>query len=338
MTTAPIPGSLLNKLNPLKGLDEEGRRDFARRYRALQEQLDNPADRLKVMDSQGIESAVNFAALPGIEVHFEDDYEALYANLNALNRYLRRGVGLQLPGPPVHPAVHLLRRPRRRARAARADHEGSRCRRSSRPPAARRCTPRRSGPRTTASGRSAARPGINLATHLGSVTRYAPRARSGTRTRSCSATWTPSSGSSTTATGPAMETVGAAILQGWFARFPNMKLLLSEQGTRVAALPAAQAGPRLPHGPAGHLGQADPATVAATSREHCFVAPFPEENLDRVVEAVGVEPIVFGSRLPPRRGPARPDGLPRASSRTCPTTRSRAVMRGNLARFLGQED
>ena len=30
---------------------------------------------------------------------------------------------------------------------------------------------------------------------------------------------------------PAMETVGAAILQGWFARFPKMQLLLSEQGT-----------------------------------------------------------------------------------------------------------
>src|ERR1700693_3507863 len=71
MATAPIPGSLLSKLNPLKGLDEEGRKDFARRYRAMQEQLDNPADRVKVMDAQGVQSAVNFAVVPGIEVHFE---------------------------------------------------------------------------------------------------------------------------------------------------------------------------------------------------------------------------------------------------------------------------
>jgi hypothetical protein len=41
LTTAPIPGSLLNKLNPLKELDEEGRKEFARRYRALQEQLNH---------------------------------------------------------------------------------------------------------------------------------------------------------------------------------------------------------------------------------------------------------------------------------------------------------
>jgi hypothetical protein len=65
-----IPGSLLNKLNPLKGLDAEGRRDFAQHYRALQPLLDNPADRLTVMDSQGIEAAVNYAAI-ATEYEFE---------------------------------------------------------------------------------------------------------------------------------------------------------------------------------------------------------------------------------------------------------------------------
>ena len=87
-TANVIPGSLLTKLNPLKSLDAEGRRDFANKYRALQEFLDNPDDRLAVMDSQGIEATVNFATLPGSEPEFEDDYEGLYANLNALNRYL----------------------------------------------------------------------------------------------------------------------------------------------------------------------------------------------------------------------------------------------------------
>ena len=63
LSRQPIPGSLLTKLNPLKSLDTEGRKDFAKRYRALQEFLDNPVDRLAVMDSQGIQATVNFATL-----------------------------------------------------------------------------------------------------------------------------------------------------------------------------------------------------------------------------------------------------------------------------------
>jgi len=60
-----VPGALLTKLNPLKSLDREGRIEFARRYRELQEHLDNPSDRLAVMGSQGVECAVNYATLPG---------------------------------------------------------------------------------------------------------------------------------------------------------------------------------------------------------------------------------------------------------------------------------
>ena len=78
-----VPGSLLTRLNPLRELDAEGRKEFARKYRAMQEQLDNPADRLTVMDAQGIEAAVNYATLPGTEVEFEDDFDGLYANLTA---------------------------------------------------------------------------------------------------------------------------------------------------------------------------------------------------------------------------------------------------------------
>src|ERR1700722_9245454 len=95
---APIPGSLLTKLNPLKSLDAAGRREFAEKYRALQEFLDNPDDRLAVMDSQGIEATVNFATLPGSEPEFEDDYEGLYPNLNALNRNLGEVWGYNTEG------------------------------------------------------------------------------------------------------------------------------------------------------------------------------------------------------------------------------------------------
>ena len=83
-----IPGSLLNRLNPLRSLDEEGRADFVKHYRALQPLLDNPADRTSVMDDQGIQATINFAGPLGLEFEFEHDLEGLYANLRAINRYI----------------------------------------------------------------------------------------------------------------------------------------------------------------------------------------------------------------------------------------------------------
>jgi predicted TIM-barrel fold metal-dependent hydrolase len=72
-------------------------------------------------------------------------------------------------------------------------------------------------------------------------------------------------------------------------------------------------------------------------RHHCFVAPFPEENVDRVIEAAGVDPIVFGSDFP--HGEGLPDpSVYLGQLRNLSEAQSRAVMRGNLARFLDQPD
>jgi predicted TIM-barrel fold metal-dependent hydrolase len=64
------------------------------------------------------------------------------------------------------------------------------------------------------------------------------------------------------------------------------------------------------------------------------VAPFPEENVPRAVEAVGIEPIVFGSDFP------HGEGLPDPSAymgqiATFNEEQQKAIMRGNLARYLG---
>ena len=41
-------------------------------------------------------------------------------------------------------------------------------------------------------------------------------------------------------------------------------------------------------------------------RQHFIVAPFPEENVERVVAEIGIEPIVFGSDFPHGEGLAHP--------------------------------
>jgi predicted TIM-barrel fold metal-dependent hydrolase len=66
------------------------------------------------------------------------------------------------------------------------------------------------------------------------------------------------------------------------------------------------------------------------------VAPFPEENVPRVVEAVGVEPIVFGSDFP--HGEGLPDpSVYLGQIATFSEEQQKAIMRGNLARYLNIE-
>ena len=290
--------------------------EFARQYRELQEHLDNPADRLAVMDSQGIESAVNFAALPGIEVRVRGRLRGPLRQPQRPQPLPGRRVGLQLREPALHPAVHLLRRPRDGAEAARGDHEGSRSPRSSRPRPARRCTPRRSGPENDRFWSICSEAGIKLATHLASVTRYARPGRGLERGRGDAGRHgrlpvglllrRPSRHGDGRRRHPA----------GLVRALPQDEAPPLRAGHGVGALPDPQDGPRLPHGPAGHVGQARPSDPADYFKEHCFVAPFPEENVDRVVEVVGTRADRVRLRLPPRRGPARADRRTSASSRT----------------------
>ncbi|MGE0878435.1 MAG: amidohydrolase family protein [Acidimicrobiia bacterium] len=328
---APIPGSLLNKLNPLRGLDEEGRKEFTRRYRALQEQLDNPTDRLNVMDAQGIDAAVNFVVVPGIEVHFEDDYDALYANLNALNRYLGEVWGYnhsdRLYTPPMvsfadpDAAVDQLKRimaievPKVIQTATGPSMHTSPFR-----------------PEMDRFWEICSEAGIGLSTHLASVTRYAAQGIEWSEDEvilgdMSAFQWTFYYGDR-----PAMETVGAAILQGWFARFPKMKLLLAEQGTVWLPYLIRKMDHAFLMGRRASWGK---LTMRPSDyfRKHCFVAPFPEENLDRVIEAVGVDPIVFGTDFP--HGEGLPDpSLYLGQLTNLSTADAKAVMRNNLGRFL----
>jgi predicted TIM-barrel fold metal-dependent hydrolase len=121
---------------------------------------------------------------------------------------------------------------------------------------------------------------------------------------------------------PAMETVGAAILQGWFARFPKMQLLLSEQGTVWVPYTIRKLDHAFLMGRRATWGKLD-RRPSEYFQEHCFVAPFPEENVDRVVEAVGIKPIVFGSDFP------HGEGLPEPEMYL-----GQLRNRDNLARFL----
>jgi predicted TIM-barrel fold metal-dependent hydrolase len=326
-----IPGSLLTRLNPLKELDAEGRKEFARKYREMQAQLDNPADRLAVMDAQGIEAAVNFATLPGIEVEFEDDFDGLYANLIALNRYLGTEWGYNYENRIFTPPFISFADPE--MALTQLDEimkiDVPKVIQTSSGPSMHTSPFRPDNDRFWSICSEA---GIKLATHLASVTRYAAQGEEWNEPEVMlgdmdAFQWVFYYGDR-----PAMETVGAAILQGWFARFPRMQLLLSEQGTVWAPYTLRKLDHAFLMGRRATWGKLE-MRPSEYFKQHCFVAPFPEENVERVVEAVGIEPIVFGSDFPHGEGLPDPDAyLVQLKSFT--DDQVKTIMRDNLSRFL----
>ncbi|HEX5588352.1 MAG TPA: amidohydrolase family protein [Acidimicrobiia bacterium] len=332
MGGAPVPGSLLTRLNPLKDLDAEGRKEFARKYRAMQEQLDNPADRLTVMDSQGIGAAVNFATLPGTEVEFEDDYDGLYANLTALNRYLGNEWGFNYENRLFTPPFVSFADPD--AALAQLDDimkiEVPKVIQTSQGPSMH-TSPFR--PENDRFWDICSEAGIKLTTHLATVTRYGAQGLDWSEEEVMLGDMNAFQWVFYYGDRPAMETAGAAILQGWFARFPKMQLLLSEQGTVWVPYTVRKLDHSFLMGRRASFGRKLERRPSEYFKDHVFVAPFPEENVDRIVEAVGTKPIVFGSDFP------HGEGLPEPSMylgqlKNLDETQTKEIMSDNLARFL----
>jgi predicted TIM-barrel fold metal-dependent hydrolase len=132
---------------------------------------------------------------------------------------------------------------------------------------------------------------------------------------------------------PAYETVAAAILQGLFARFPNIQLLLSEQGTVWVPYIVRKMDHAFLMGRRATWGKLE-MRPSEYFRRHIKVAPYPEENVDRVVESAGLEPVVFGSDFP--HGEGLPDPMLHLSQlKNFDADGVKAIMRDNLAGFLG---
>jgi predicted TIM-barrel fold metal-dependent hydrolase len=135
---------------------------------------------------------------------------------------------------------------------------------------------------------------------------------------------------------PAMELTAALVLHNFFGRFPKIKVCLSEMGT--VWLPytlrkmdhAFLMDRRAKWTDNGRLDRR-PSEIF---REHFIVAPFPEENVQRVVAEVGIEPIVFGSDFPHGEGLAFPNQYVGAQLGSFSEDDRRRIMRDNLGDFL----
>ena len=338
-----VPGMLLNRLNPLKGLSDEERRAFIEEFRSRAEAFGNRDLRLALMDEQGIDKALMFpAAAHDIEYEFADRIDALYANIRAFNRWMHEEVGFIAEGrmwlPPyisfADPECAVQELERVMAQGANVIQTKS--------------GHAHGGRDDPFGGRSLADPvfdrfwsicneaGVRLAVHLG-----------GTDYQKYGADWSEDPEAvfydfdafqwvNYWGDRPAMELTSALVLQNFFGRFPNMKVCLSEQGTVWVPYTirkmdhAFLLGRKATFSETGGLDRR-PSEIF---REHFVVAPFPEENVQRVVAEVGIEPIVFGSDFPHGEGLAFPGAYADAQLASFSPEQVRRIMRDNLEGFL----
>jgi predicted TIM-barrel fold metal-dependent hydrolase len=338
-----VPGMLLNRLNPLRDLDDEQRKAFVAEFRAKSEAFGNRDLRLALMDEQGIDKAVMYpAAAHDVEYEFADNVDAIYANVRAFNRWMHEEVGfvvrnrMWLPPyiPFADPELALKELETVMADGATAIQTKS--------------GHAHGGRNNPHGGRSLADPafdrlwarvneaGIRLCVHLGS-TDYQKYGADWSEDPEASFgdfdafQWMMYWGDR-----PAIELTAGLILHNFFGRFPNIRVLLSEQGT--VWLPytlrkmdhAFMMGRKAKWAAGGRLDKR-PSQIF---REHFLVAPFPEENMARVVEEVGIDPIVFGSDFPHGEGLAYPSKYVSAQLSAFSEPEQRLIMREHLETFL----
>jgi len=338
-----VPGMLLNRLNPLKDLSEEERKEFIAEFRNKSEAFGDRDLRLALMDEQGIDKGIMYPATAhDIEYEFADNVPALYANVRAFNRWMLEEVGYVVENrmwlPPyiafADPDLAVKELETVIAQGATLIQTKS--------------GHAHGGADNPFGGRSLADPvydrfwsivneaGVRLAVHLG-----------GTDYQKYGADWSEDPHAvfgdfdafqwmMYWGDRPAMELTAGLILHNFFGRFPNIKVVLSEQGT--VWLPYALRkmdhaflmGRKAKWAENGRLDRR-PSQIF---REHFVVAPFPEENVSRVVQEVGIEPIVFGSDFPHGEGLAYPSKYVEAQLSSFSEADQRRIMRDNLEAFL----
>jgi predicted TIM-barrel fold metal-dependent hydrolase len=337
---AVIPGMFLNRLNPLKDLTDEQRHELVKSFRNQSEAYGNRDLRLALMDDQQIEAALMYpASAHDIEYHFADNVDAMYANIRAFNRWIYEEIGYAPENRMFLPPYVALADPELALKEVNILLE------TGAPMIQIKAGHAHGGRANPMGGRSVADPifdpiwsrvnesGIRLCSHLG-----------GTDYQKYSADWS----EETDVTfgdfdafqwamywgdRPAMELTAGLILHDFFGRFPNIRVCLSEMGTVWLPYTLRKMDHAFLMGRKTRYGTVTERPSAIFKR-HFVVAPFPEENVQRVVDEVGIEPIVFGSDFPHGEGLAYPAEYIETQLGSFSEADQFRIMRGNLAEFL----
>lgn len=295
----------------------------------------NRDQRLALMDEQGIEATIMLPSF-GVAVTalMQDDADQLYANYVSFNRWLEEDWGYSADGrifaPPLIP---LLDVDRAVAELDRVLALGAKV--VAIPP----------GP--IGNNRSPADPmydpiwgrlndaGVLLAYHLGDSLYPETSAAWGERpyppVREMSAFQWAFNHSDR----PIMETFGQLIYGNVFGRFPNLRVLSIENGSDWVPYLLRLLDKKKGLGRYGPwIGGRPVGRPSDTFRQHCWVAPYPEDDVDAIVDFLGAERVLFGSDYPHPEGMAEPAHFADLMTKTTPD-QVRRVMRDNAAELLG---
>jgi predicted TIM-barrel fold metal-dependent hydrolase len=329
-----VPGSHTYKANPLRIADPEEREKVVQSFRLLAPSFQSRENRLEVMDVQGLEAAIMFPSGVGISVasQFIDDPAANAANVRAYNQWITDDWGWAYKNRIFTPANVPL---------ANIDVMVEELERTLADGARTVLLP--AGP---LNGRSPADPyydpfwariqeaGARPVVHLG----YTQYQRAGAEYGYDPNThyfdgfdafqWFSYWGDR-----PIMETVAAMIFHNLFTRFPDLHVGIIEHGAVWAPYAIRKMDHAFMMGKEMQNGKLDqrPSDVF---REHFVLAPYPEENISRILDVLSPDCLVFGSDFP------HPEGLPDPVTyvnqlQSLSDEDQQKIMSTNLANFLG---
>lgn len=106
---------------------------------------------------------------------------------------------------------------------------------------------------------------------------------------------------------PIMETFGALIYGNLFGRFPNLSALSIENGSDWVSYLLTLLDKKKGMGRYGPwIGGRPSGRPSDTFRAHCYVSPFPEDDVEALIDCIGASQVLFGSDYPHPEGLARP--------------------------------
>ena len=298
-----VPGSL-ERYFRAENVDGTPIRDIISMHGIRPEYRDRAA-RVAAMDAQGVELAWLLPSLGlGLEEMLLDDTAALYAVFRAYNEWLDEDWGYDRDGRiQTGPLISLVDPAEAEADVKLAIERGARFLTFRPAPVDVPGKPRSLGdPAHDRVWAIAAEAGVAIAVHAadsGYGKYLAAWGESGKYTGLKA-----SSLSEVLSTGierPVFDTVAAFICHGVFDRHPTLKLVSLELG--AGWVPYLQRRLRIAYGKAPQLFGADPIDAF---REHVWVAPFYEDDIAAVHDAISADRVLLGSDWPHPEGLAEP--------------------------------